>query len=184
MRDNLLSLPNVNEFEIGVNSKVAIFVHWSKKDIISKHDIDLINTIALEFDHVFVVCNLNNSRNRTKKSLAQFHTNVHFIYRSNLGYDFGAYQAGLSFLRPISPNIDEILLMNNSVFKLKHSLTSLMEMVRASSFDATAITNSRENKLHLQTYFLHLKKSIYCTCLKLKKERCILTKILRHSLKV
>jgi len=163
MKATKLNALDVKEFEIVDNSRVAIFVHWSKNDAISNHDANLINTLALEFDQVLVVCNLNKLRNKCKNLDFQFQKNVHFSFRSNLGYDFGAYKAGLNFLRPLAPSIAEILLINNSIYKLQHSLSPLMEKVRASNFDVTAITNSREHQLHLQSYFLHLKKSVVDT---------------------
>ena len=82
------------------------------------------------------------------------------VNRVNSGYDFGAYQAGLAILRPLANSIDEILLMNNSVYRIHDSLTTLMNSVRNSGFDVTAITNSKEKGLHLQSYFLHLKKTV------------------------
>jgi len=152
-----IDLANLN-FDSG--SKVAIFVHWSKNDLISKHDRELINSLALEFDRILVVRNLNKSKNLNLNDTNFLANNVLLICRDNSGYDFGAYQDGLALLRPYANDVDEILLMNNSVYKLHDSLKGLFSQVRNSNFDVTAITNSKEKGLHLQTYFLHLKKPV------------------------
>jgi lipopolysaccharide biosynthesis protein len=150
----------LTDLEICSGSSIAIFVHWSKDDVISKHDIDLINSLALEFEKVLVVRNLNKSDNNSNTSTLDFRKNVSFLHRANVGYDFGAYKAGLNFVRPVSSSLNEILLMNNSVYKLKVSLAPLMKKVRDSNFDVTAITNSLEDQNHLQSYFLHLNRNV------------------------
>ena len=160
MRDSNSKEIELADLGIRPGSRVAIFVHWSKDDIITKHDFDLINSLALEFEKVLVVRNLNKSDNSSNVSTFEFKTNVLFLHRANVGYDFGAYKAGLNFIRPLSSSLNEILLMNNSVYKLKVSLAPLLEKVRTSSFDVTAITNSFEDQNHLQSYFLHLNKAV------------------------
>lgn len=148
------------DLQIHAGSKVSIFVHWSKNDVISNHDRELINSLALEFDQIIVMCNLNKTKSVNKNDQNEFSKNVRVVNRVNSGYDFGAYQAGLAILRPLANSIDEIILMNNSVYKLHDSLAPLMSSVRNSEFDVTAITNSKEKGLHLQSYFLHLKKTV------------------------
>jgi lipopolysaccharide biosynthesis protein len=160
MRDNNLKEIDLADLQIDSGSKIAVFVHWSKNDVISNHDQELINSLALEFDQVIVICNLNKDKSFNKNNQHNFGKNVKLINRVNSGYDFGAYQAGLAILRPLEKLIDEILLMNNSVYRLHDSLNPLMTKVRNSGFDVTAITNSREKGLHLQSYFLHLKKNV------------------------
>jgi hypothetical protein len=160
MRDSNSKEIDLTDLQIHVGSKVSIFVHWSKDDVISNHDRELINSLALEFDQIIVMCNLNKTKSVNKKVQNKFSKNVKLVSRVNSGYDFGAYQAGLEILRPLAHSIDEILLMNNSVYKVQGSLAPLISSVRNSEFDVTAITNSKEKGLHLQSYFLHLKKAV------------------------
>ena len=160
MRDSNSKEIDLTELQIHAGSKVSIFVHWSKNDVISNHDRELINSLALEFDQIIVMCNLNKTKSVNKNDQDEFSKNVKLVNRVNSGYDFGAYQAGLAILRPLADSIEEILLMNNSVYKVHASLAPLMSSVRNSDFDVTAITNSREKGLHLQSYFLHLKKAV------------------------
>ena len=48
------------------NTRLAIFIHWSKSDRISNHDQNLIHCLASEFDQVLVVCNRNGTSNRNQ----------------------------------------------------------------------------------------------------------------------
>ena len=61
-------------------------------------------------------------------------------------------------IREFSDAFSEVLLINNSIFLLKSSLTELIQEVRNSDFDVTSITSSSEETFHLQSYFLHFKK--------------------------
>ena len=160
MRDSNSKEIDLTELQIHAGSKVSIFVHWSKNDVISNHDRELINSLALEFDQIIVMCNLNKTKSANKNDQDEFSKNVKLVNRVNSGYDFGAYQAGLAILQPLANSIEEILLMNNSVYKLHDSLTPLISSVRNSDFDVTTITNSKEKGAHLQSYFLHLKKAV------------------------
>ena len=140
------------------NDRLAIFVHWSKSDRISKHDQNLIHCLASEFDQVLVVCNRNGTGNRNQPSIDNTDSKVQVIERVNEGYDFGGYQDGMLLIREFSDAFSEVLLINNSIFVLKSSLTELIQEVRDSDFDVTSITSSSEETFHLQSYFLHFKK--------------------------
>ena len=143
---------------ISENTRLAIFVHWSKNDLISGHDQNFIQCLAAEFDQVLVVCNRNGLSNKNRPQLSYTNDKVQIIERKNEGYDFGGYQAGMSHIRNASDALTEVLLVNNSVFLLKNSLSELMQLVRDSDFDVTAVTSSVEEKFHLQSYFIHFKE--------------------------
>jgi len=160
MRDSNSKEIDLTDLHIHAGSSVAIFVHWSKSDLISNHDKEFVNSLALEFDQVIVMCNLNKKKRFKKNNQEDFNKNVQLIGRENTGYDFGAYQDGLTIVRPYANLVNDILLLNNSVYRLHDSLTPIMNQVRNSGFDVTSITNSREKGLHLQSYFLHLKKPV------------------------
>lgn len=144
--------------KFSVNTRLAIFVHWSESDRISNHDQNMIHCLASEFDQVFVVCNRNGRSNKNRPQLSNTNDNVQIIERKNEGYDFGGYRAGMLLIREFSDSLSEVLLINNSNFLLKSSLSELMQDVRVSEFDVTSITNSSEETFHLQSYFLHFKQ--------------------------
>ena len=144
--------------KFSVNTRLAIFVHWSESDLISNHDQNLIHCLAAEFDQVLVVCNRNGLSNKNRPQLSNTNDKVQIIERKNEGYDFGGYQAGMLLIREFSDSLFEVLLINNSIFLLKSSLSELIQDVRYSEFDVTSITSSSEETFHLQSYFLHFKQ--------------------------
>jgi hypothetical protein len=144
--------------KFSVNTRLAIFIHWSKSDRISNHDQNLIHCLASEFDQVLVVCNRNGTSNRNQPIIDNPDNKIQIIERVNEGYDFGGYKDGMLLIREFSDAFSEVLLINNSIFLLKSSLTELMQDVRDIEFDVTSITSSTEETFHLQSYFLHFKK--------------------------
>ena len=158
MKHTSRQLASLFQPKFAVNTRLAIFVHWSESDQISKHDQNLIHCLASEFDQVFVVCNRNRTSNRNHPLLDNPDSKIQIIERVNEGYDFGGYQAGMLLIREFSDSLSEVLLINNSIFLLKSSLTELIQAVRHSDFDVTSITSSTEETFHLQSYFLHFKK--------------------------
>jgi lipopolysaccharide biosynthesis protein len=144
--------------KFSVNTRLAVFVHWSTSDRISDHDQNLIHCLASEFDQVLVVCNRNGTRNRNQPLIDNPDNKIQIIERINEGYDFGGYQAGMLLIREFSDALSEVLLVNNSIFLLKSSLSELMQKVRDCDFDVTSITSSMEETFHLQSYFLHFKQ--------------------------
>ena len=144
--------------KFSVNTRLAIFIHWSKSDRISDHDQNLIHCLASEFDQVLVVCNRNGTSNRNQPIIDNPDNKIQIIERVNEGYDFGGYKDGMLLIREFSDAFSEVLLINNSIFLLKSSLTELMQDIRDIEFDVTSITSSTEETFHLQSYFLHFKK--------------------------
>lgn len=146
------------DFAIKSPTSVALFVQWSKNDEISNHDLHVIDSLSKEFQKVLVISNSNtNSSSKIMKS-NDLYKNVYFISRPNEGYDFGGYQFGISLLAKYSQDITELLLMNNSVFLIKESLSDLMIRVRSTDSDITGLTNSNERRPHIQSYFLFFGK--------------------------
>ena len=137
-----------------LSGSVAIFLHWSKSDKISKNDQVLISALSTEFDNVIVTRNLNKVSFR-EPSLNHHEDNVFFLDRFNSGYDFGGYSDTVKALGKHRKNLSEILLTNNSIFLSTVSLKSTMIAIRDSSTNLTSLTDSYEYAHHLQSYFLH-----------------------------
>ena len=117
------------DFTIESPSSVALFVHWSKNDEISNHDLHVIDSLSNEFQKVLVISNSNTNTSSKIFKSNDLHKNVFFISRPNEGYDFGGYQFGMNLLRDFSQDITELLLMNNSVFLIKDSISDILAMI-------------------------------------------------------
>jgi hypothetical protein len=76
MRNSNITKIDLADIQINSGSKIAVFVHWSKTDVISNHDQELINSLALEFDQLIVMRNLNSSSSINKNDNCKFKQNI------------------------------------------------------------------------------------------------------------
>ena len=106
MRDSNSKEINLSELQIHVGSKVSIFVHWSKNDVILNHDRELINTLALEFDQIIVMCNLNKTKSVNKNDQNEFSKNVKLVKRKCIYF----FQKCINILKRNIPCINNISL--------------------------------------------------------------------------
>src|SRR3954452_7881501 len=83
-------------------------------------------------------------------------TNVHL--KENVGLDFGMWQAALSGLT--LDEFDELLLVNSSVIGPVFPLLPILEEMGRAPVDFWGMTESREIKWHLQSYFLCFKREV------------------------
>ncbi|MFO8239156.1 MAG: rhamnan synthesis F family protein [Prochlorococcaceae cyanobacterium] len=76
------------------------------------------------------------------------------LVRHNEGYDFGSWQAGLSFCRSQLERVPQLILTNDSCYGPLHSLDSLFQRLSASRADVVGLTESTAIRSHLQSYFI------------------------------
>ena len=145
-----------------ISGSVALFVHWSTDDKVSAADQNLINALEDVFDFVLVVKNLNSNKKRQDSIVGVNDKTLH-LGRQNIGYDFGGYVAGMNHLANQKQLLNEILILNNSVFLAAPNLRETIDKVRCAGSNVTAMTNSSEIKDHLQSYFIHFDASCLVT---------------------
>jgi hypothetical protein len=79
------------------------------------------------------------------------------IMKRNIGYDFGSWAVGAFAIDALLDEVDEILLVNDSVIELESGvLGTLVARARATGADAVGATESYERQYHLQSYFIWL----------------------------
>ena len=83
-----------------------------------------------------------------------------FLVKDNLGYDFGTWFACLAAVRPHLATLDELLLLNDSVFGPMCSPQALADMIASCRGDLVGICDSYEHNYHLQSFFLLFRKNV------------------------
>jgi hypothetical protein len=76
-----------------------------------------------------------------------------FVKR-NLGYDFGSWAVGTYALADLLEEVEEIILINDSVIFLLPDLSGVLQEVRKQDADLVGLTDSYQQGYHLQSYFL------------------------------
>ncbi len=147
--------------------RICIFVHFNKDNFVSEYDIaylaEIYNDITKNIILISTSKNLSN-----QKTLKKYCTDI--IIRENKGYDFYSWKEGLLKHKEIIKESDELLLCNNSVYKLSN--ISLAEVFREmekrkekkeeerEDYNFWGITDSKVIAYHLQSYFLLFRKEV------------------------
>src|SRR5437667_9971620 len=80
------------------------------------------------------------------------------LRRDNVGWDFGAYKAGIEVITNLD-RLDSLLLANDSVYGPVHDLGALIGRMNPAEADVWGITDSWERRFHLQSFFLLFGKT-------------------------
>ena len=83
------------------------------------------------------------------------------IVTRKAGRDFGSWAVGASALNALLDELDEVLLLNDSIIALESDvLDGLLTRARDMGADAVGVTESYERQYHLQSYFIWLGQRI------------------------
>ena len=94
-------------------------------------------------------------------SLAEIDRDDCFLYvKRNLGYDFGSWAVGIWAISDFLDDVEEIVLVNDSIIGLRPGLTDVLEQIRNRNADVVGLTDSYERSYHLQSYFLWLGRRV------------------------
>lgn len=75
------------------------------------------------------------------------------IERKNFGRDFGAYKDGISYVRTHYPEVERLVLINDSLFFFRKSLDKLISDLTA-PYDFIGLTETQEFHYHVQSFML------------------------------
>ncbi len=83
------------------------------------------------------------------------------IRRDNRGYDFRSWQAGLEVLGGLQ-GYDEVVLLNDSFYLARAgALPAAFAAMAGRGFDVWGLTASREERFHLQSYFMAFRPAAF-----------------------
>ena len=108
---------------------------------------------------VFVV----NKNSRAAEWISAFeHLGDTVLLRANLGHDFGAYQAGIEFLKSedLLRNCQQLVFLNDSTIFTQKSENLLFKFFE-NSYPWQSLTFSTQPVLHAQSYFLSFLPEVF-----------------------
>lgn len=145
--------PHVIENDTGTKTqgkkRLCVFASFSRRQRVE--DYVLYNLAELRksgFDIVFVTTSLHLNAN----DLAKLKNNcVRIIRRTNIGYDFGSWKAGIFFSGMNHREYDQLLLTNDSYYG---PFFSWKQLLAHANSDLYGITDSHGIAYHLMSYFV------------------------------
>ncbi len=139
------------------SSSVCIFSHYDKDNIIDEYVVYYLKKLSEQgFDIVFVSTVESLSQNEIEKILP-FCRDV--LVKENIGYDFGAWQTGISYLKDELFLYESVLLCNDSVYAPIYPFAEMFQKMQG-RFDFWGVTDSHEIYHHLQSYFMVFDKKV------------------------
>jgi lipopolysaccharide biosynthesis protein len=135
--------------------KLAIFIHYSEKNIVEEYVKFYLKNLHLYFDKIVIV---TSSLNLTKNDFSE-DNKIDLIYDEKNGYDFGKLYLALNSIE--IDLYDRIGFFNDSSI-LFNNLDMIFDTIDTCNSDFIGLTDSMEiipgyiteNNYHLQSYFL------------------------------
>lgn len=140
--------------------RIAIFAHYSDDGQISESDAYFISSLREAGFSVVVSSTCTSDPLIHQAIWDQWNDRFDgLITRPNLGFDFGSWSAALLTINLDSEFLQQILLVNNSMYGPLFPLRPMIEEL-ASRGDFFGLTASQEFSPHLQSYFLGFNRVV------------------------
>ena len=139
--------------------RLAIFAFYNGKGLINDYVVTYLEYLKEVSDSIIFVA--DNEPNI--KELSKIYPLVSHIESYHHGeYDFGSYKIGFNYAKEhyLLDDVDEIILCNDSCFCVD-SLKPAFDKMDTKSCDFWSMTASNEYELHLQSFFLVVKKNLF-----------------------
>jgi lipopolysaccharide biosynthesis protein len=141
-------------------SQIAVFAHYSDQVDFSASDAYLISQLKAAGFAVVVSSTCTSDLVEHQQIWEQWQHKIDgLITRENIGFDFGSWAAALSVLNLSKGHIDQIILINNSVYGPLFPLEPIISELCLRG-DFYGLTASREFCPHVQSYFLGFNKVV------------------------
>jgi lipopolysaccharide biosynthesis protein len=131
--------------------RAAVYVHFDSHGIVHDYVVHQLCELVGAGYRITFVSNAPvlpaNSRARVQPLCKEL------IWRSNIGYDFGAYKDGIASIAGID-RLDSLILMNDSVYGPFSNLRDTLAKIDGWTTDFWGIADSFENRHHIQTFFM------------------------------
>ena len=134
----------------------CVYAHYDKRNEIQEY---VYHALAKIQDSGFSICFVSTNESFSPDAVSRLASLVSIVIRrENLGYDFGSYKAGLTYLTSQDLLNNSLLLTNDSVFG---PFTSLDKVLSESyKYDLFGLTDSYDTAYHIQSYFLLYSKNL------------------------
>lgn len=137
--------------------RLAIFAHYDVDNVIDDYVVYYLAALSrADCDVVFVSTSNLPSAETARVSL--FCRDC--ICRDNTGYDFLSYKEGLYSSSVNVREYETVVLCNDSVYGPLYDLSSVFSKMEGTNADFWGVTDSRELRPHVQTYFVAFGKKL------------------------
>ena len=138
---------------ISPEDKIAIIAHWSTSPVLTRS----LRTYVREFVDAGYRVVLVSSCESSYALRGDLDPSVVVVRKPNVGYDFGSWAVGLSLV-PAAQTAAHVVLTNDSLVGPFASIKPLLDAFEATRADVWGLTDTRQFRYHLQSYFLGFRE--------------------------
>jgi len=139
--------------------RLCVFASYSTNAILHDYVLYYLKALHdLDFEIVFV--STNSSYQPSDIERLQPFVKL-FIHRSNIGYDFGSYKAGLLYSGVNLSDYDQLLLTNDSCYGPLYPLKPIFDAMAKRKLDFWGIADNYEHAYHMMSYFLVFSRDTF-----------------------
>ena len=137
----------------------CVYVGFDVHSRIRPDVLEQIKILSQHYNIVFVTTSHENiSRDPLFLALRKYTYKI--LIRSNIGYDFGSWRAGILELDEEIKESESLLLMNDSLYGPINSLDTVIERTLFHEADIVCMTQNMVGGQHAQSYFISYKRAI------------------------
>jgi hypothetical protein len=140
-----------------IGTRVALFCHFDPAGEIRPHTRHYITELSNSGFDVVLVSNAGRLA-LPDMEWARNHV-ARILIRQNVGYDFGAWRDALARTRVPNPDIECLVLANDSLYGPFQRLSDTLSALDFNDVDVWGLTDSWQHRYHLQSYFLAFGRS-------------------------
>lgn len=141
------------------NNKVCLFSHFDQDDLIDDYVVKYLECLNQQNLDIVFISNSSLAESEIRK-IDAFCLDI--VLKDNVGYDFGAWKAGIDYLGNKLQDYEELVICNDSVYAPLFDLDDMFEKM-GYKYDFWGIIDSYEIKHHLQSYLMVFNKKVFCS---------------------
>jgi len=139
--------------------RLAIFTHFDRRGEVHEYVVYYLAALRKAGFEIVFVSNSRRLKEDAWRRVLPYCALV--LRRRNLGHDFGAFRDALGLIGDVS-RLDELLLVNDSVYGPLCDLAPLLERCDPKIASVWSMTDCWDNRYHLQSYFVLFKREALC----------------------
>lgn len=138
-------------------NRVCLYSHFDRDSLVAPHVLQALAAVSRLGFRIHFITTSRHLHPEVVEAVSPFCEKI--IHKDNHGLDFGAWRLGWRLLGRETP-LDELLLLNDSVYGPLADLGAVFDRMAGEPCDFWSITDSWDQKYHLQSYFLVFRRAV------------------------
>lgn len=137
-------------------NRVCLYSHFDRDSLLAPHVLQALAAVSRLGFRIHFITTSRHLHPGVIEAVSPYCDRL--IHKDNHGLDFGAWRLGWRLLD--REGLDELLLLNDSVYGPLTDLTPIFARMDGEACDFWGITDSWDKKYHLQSYFLVIRRQL------------------------